>query len=374
MAPEFTEDMESYNCGLRNIFIWASELGTNGYPCLVGGCYTDGKLQNSILHEWTNEILLRKATGTPVEYALVYVNKPVTKRWEGPKMNCRLEFTQYLEDFLALPEIARHDPSIVFQWDGPKKKLAPLASATTAQEGNYFLCELSRARGRVSAANPDLTELLIKSRTANEARSQGVKKEASHRSPKTRQEVRDRDACCRVTGTKVIVRVRGDNYKGFQSAHIFPLAYWYKAKEIFKSMKMEELFNSLATVKDENGDMRDVKADLPENAFLVRSDVHDQFDDYQCGYWMVNGVLILFRIEKNGAPSVPDDLFGKPLRPAQGNPIRAPKGKGEKATNTKGSKIKEPDPRLFKVHFVTALRWHFAGFGRDPQEKKYTWS
>jgi hypothetical protein len=27
--------------------------------------------------------------------------------------------------------------------------------------------------------------------------------------------------------------------------------------------------------------------DIPENAMLMRSDVHDQFDDYQFGFWQV---------------------------------------------------------------------------------------
>lgn len=106
-------------------------------------------------------------------------------------------------------------------------------------------------------------------------------------------------------------------------------------------------------------------ADQPHNALLLRSDIHDLFDDYQFSYMVVrmqlnpsacfllnqinikypDGSMKLFRFESTGAPSAP---AGQPfIYPSQGD-------LGVTAIN-----------RVLMVHhFQTCLLWHVAGFGR----------
>ncbi|KAF8586920.1 hypothetical protein K439DRAFT_1339463, partial [Ramaria rubella] len=87
-----------------------------------------------------------------------------------------------------------------------------------------------------------------------------------------RKEVRIRDLRCRVTGDEAPLRGRGRNFKGLEVAHIFPIGWLSEADAILRGNP------GLATIKNSD-------ADAPDNALLLRADLHAYFDDYQFGFY-----------------------------------------------------------------------------------------
>lgn len=71
---------------------------------------------------------------------------------------------------------------------------------------------------------------------------------------------------------------------------------------------------------------------------LMRSDVHDVFDDYQIGYMRESdGRLKLYRFELSGAPSLPvEDMYLQPQKGAQGF-------------------VEDVEIELLRAHFQTCL-------------------
>ncbi|KAJ7196172.1 hypothetical protein B0H12DRAFT_1038426, partial [Mycena haematopus] len=88
---------------------------------------------------------------------------------------------------------------------------------------------------------------------------------------------------------------------------------------------------------------------------LMRSDIHDQFDDYQFGFsyscLQENGYNKFYRFEVSGAPSIPK---------APAYNLHAPM----RLLNALGPQQAPIPNELFKHHFITGLLWHFKGFGR----------
>ncbi|KAJ7271436.1 hypothetical protein B0H12DRAFT_1229085 [Mycena haematopus] len=90
--------------------------------------------------------------------------------------------------------------------------------------------------------------------------------------------------------------------------------------------------------------------DVVQNAFVLRADLHSQFDDYQFGFETYsNGNrgstqprLRIF--EKSGAPSLPRNQV-----------IFLPKAAHDAAPDV--------NPLLLTQHFLTGLLWHVAGNG-----------
>ncbi|KAJ7222766.1 hypothetical protein B0H12DRAFT_1224102 [Mycena haematopus] len=97
--------------------------------------------------------------------------------------------------------------------------------------------------------------------------------------------------------------------------------------------------------------LKDAKGDIDRNAILMRSDIHDQFDDYQFGFSYENGYNKFYRFEVSGAPSIPK---------APAYNLHAPM----RLLNALGPQQAPIPNELFKHHFITGLLWYFKGFGR----------
>ena len=82
-----------------------------------------------------------------------------------------------------------------------------------------------------------------------------------------RDEVRKRDGRCVITG-KIAPGAHHDYWKGFQAAHIFPLAY--------EGHWVQQKFSRWITIPAANGDNINSK----QNGLLLRSDIHELFDVY----------------------------------------------------------------------------------------------
>ncbi|KAJ7851959.1 hypothetical protein B0H14DRAFT_2760858 [Mycena olivaceomarginata] len=321
---EFTQ--QYYNARERNVHVWASNLGPTNRRCLVAGCWTDTghqQISTQMFFLWLNAILEPNPTG--LTYVLV---------WTGPNGPPQMQDTLPVRDFLQSVNTA------IFQGAYQHRN-----SPGFLQEGNYLLFGVAPQTG-LRVVLPELKSTPITSRTvtrpANTGTGTGTPR--SRRSEAVRMHVRARDRRCRVTGATAPSRPRGTNYKGMQVAHIYPLGYWQNAQRLLSHGTMQIL------------DFSNAKGDVDQNAVLMRSDVHDQFDDYQFGFWpMPNGVALFFRFEMSGAPSI--------LTAAAAN-LNGPMAllpPGPLGNNA----IAAPLPELFQQHFTTGLLWHVRGFGRE---------
>lgn len=82
-----------------------------------------------------------------------------------------------------------------------------------------------------------------------------------------RNAVRSRDERCVITGNKAVLAEYGE-WAGFQSAHIFPLAYeQYWAESNYGRW--------ISIVPSQDGTINSV-----QNGLLLRSDIHQLFDMY----------------------------------------------------------------------------------------------
>ncbi|KAJ6460574.1 hypothetical protein C8R45DRAFT_1029410 [Mycena sanguinolenta] len=204
------------------------------------------------------------------------------------------------------------------------------------QPGHYYLF-LETPGGPLGRVVPEFKVNEITSRTVTRGTGTRTQQNGGHnRSAVVRADVRRRDGRCRVTGQAAPFRERGINYKGLQVAHIYPLGWWHKAATY--------LDPAVRTVLNHHG----ASGDVVQNALLMKSDVHDQFDDYQFGFWLDAQLQppahVLYRFEATGAPSVITGIL-------MYNTLFA--------TN-----VPAPLPPLFLQHFKTALHWHVKAFGR----------
>ncbi|KAJ7719701.1 hypothetical protein DFH07DRAFT_310028 [Mycena maculata] len=201
-------------------------------------------------------------------------------------------------------------------------------STASLLAGDYLLFQINGQA--MERALPRLRSPVITSRNVTRSVT-GTNTPRNSRSQMTRHSVRERDLQCRVTGTVVPMRERRPNFKGMQVAHIYPLGHMNKARSILTSATRQSLG----------------KGDIPENAILMRADAHDQFDNYQFGFWPDHGVFRFYRFERSGAPTIVQGST-VPMYPRLGTITTA-----------------EPIAELLRTHFITALLWHVAGFGRS---------
>ncbi|KAJ7864402.1 hypothetical protein B0H13DRAFT_1899155 [Mycena leptocephala] len=148
----------------------------------------------------------------------------------------------------------------------------------------------------------------------------------------TRKAVRLRDRQCRITGTAAKACHRGLNVTGLEVAHVYPLG---------------EADNSSSLTTRQPSSNWTVK-----NAWLLRADVHPQFDAYEIGIEVirneVNGITLRIRVfEKDAAVSINQDISQWVYPPA-------------------GIMTGQPDanPHLLVHHYLMCLLWHVAGNGR----------
>ncbi|KAJ7733837.1 hypothetical protein B0H14DRAFT_513104 [Mycena olivaceomarginata] len=219
--------------------------------------------------------------------------------------------------------------ALVFAGPNTQHMLPPAFDAHAMPLGDYFMYRV--ASNGLRPFRPKFRKLYINSRTVTRGGT-GTNTPLNSRRHITRQTVRLRDLACRVTGIGVMQRLRGINFKGMQVAHIFPLGYMSKASKVLTDATVAALGTG----------------DIPENAMLMRSDVHDQFDDYQFGFWQTgtHGPFVFYRFERSGAPSVAH-------------------GSATQMFPQLGVAPPSPTAELLENHFITGLLWHVRGFGRD---------
>ncbi|KAF7333228.1 HNHc domain-containing protein [Mycena sanguinolenta] len=294
-----------HNADQRNVHIWASEISPLGRRYLVAGCYNEPNrpIPVSTLYAWLDIIMQKNDLGT---YVLGYLG-PTTQQ--------------------AVPEIVPY-PLMTFQQNvlTARNHIIARDDPGAIMPGDYFV--FLRARSGLRRTVPTLERIVISSRTVTQgATGTQTAGGATTRRASVRNQVRLRDGQCRVTGQPAPLRNRGGrNYRGLQVAHIYPLAWWNKAKDLILDKTIYKLLDRF-------------HGDMIENAILMRSDAHDQFDDYQFGYWPREGYR-LYWFELTGAPSV----------------LHAPMA----LVGPRHNQWEE----LFEQHFETCLLWHFMGFGR----------
>ncbi|KAJ7738072.1 hypothetical protein DFH07DRAFT_984486 [Mycena maculata] len=287
------------NAGERNVHVWASQMGRNNRPCLVAassvspGCWTDGMITVQTFYEWLAEIVVPPLQGAGT-YILVAAGNNTIRTPAGQLAMAPTAFNAHVNACRS----------------GPYQQSNSTASLLA---GDYLLF-LSTNLG-CQRAIPVLKTATITSRTITRGQT-GSQTPREARSRVTRRLVRERDFRCRVTGVGV---------------------------------PAPRMLSPATRANIGNGDK-------PENAILMKADVHDQFDDYQFGFWSFNSrnvaqdgqVLRFYRFESSGAPSIGPGVTAAPMLARLGGPAT-------------------PDPiaELFISHFTTALLWHVAGFGRD---------
>ncbi|KAJ7768141.1 hypothetical protein DFH07DRAFT_807880 [Mycena maculata] len=180
------------------------------------------------------------------------------------------------------------------------------------------------------------------------------------RNDATRASVRIRDLKCRVTGQPAPPGSRGYNFVGLEVAHIFPLGAVEQFRDAFTySEHRVPLYNPLGIATQP----RVAHIDIPENALLLRGDVHAQFDAYQFAFELSveSGQFAVPRIrlfEKYGAPSIPRNGLRRlkiATNPPDPNIPRSP------------NNAYDVSPFFLAQHFMTALLWHVAGNGVKGQ-------
>ncbi|KAK7461970.1 hypothetical protein VKT23_008402 [Stygiomarasmius scandens] len=171
------------------------------------------------------------------------------------------------------------------------------------EEGHYLLLMWSEVEAMPICHPPELQESPITSRRPS-SRKAGLNKNRpqSGRSENTRALTRARDNICRISGTEpgFLGARRKWNYAGFQCCHIVPLAYVEHVSSWPEFVK-PELRPLVNTHK---------RADKAYNCLLLRSDIHDQMDEYQFSFRPPSAgerKRSIVRFEKGGASSLPKD-------------------------------------------------------------------
>ncbi|KAJ7205558.1 hypothetical protein GGX14DRAFT_397696 [Mycena pura] len=165
-----------------------------------------------------------------------------------------------------------------------------------------------------------------------------------------RADVRVRDMRCRITGDTAPQRDRGANFMGLEVAHVFPLGEVEQFSMAFDSNSASHragLFDAL----DLSDQPRKEEIDIPENAVVLRRDVHSHFDGYEITLEsrIVKGqtVQVVRLFEKDAAPGIARDGMWKLLERAPGN-----------------VDIADVNDVLLAHHYLTGVLWHVAGNGR----------
>ncbi|KAJ7803278.1 hypothetical protein B0H14DRAFT_2889203 [Mycena olivaceomarginata] len=305
---EWTLQAPYLNARERNVHVWASQLSRSNRPCLVAGCWTDGVITVQTFYQWLAQIVVPAPQGAT--YVLVAAGNHTIMTAAGLFVMGPAAFNAHVNACRSRP----HE-----QFNSTANLLA----------GDYLLFQVTHQS--FQPAIPVLKTATITSRTTTRGQT-GTHTPRDARSRVTRRAVRERDFRCRVTGVMVPVRQRGPNFKGMQVAHIFPLGWMSKAPSMLSSATRNSMGNG----------------DKPVNAILMKADVHDQFDDYQFGFWPDGqNVFRFYRFENSGAPSIGPGATAVPMFPRLGAPATP-----------------EPIDELLRAHFITALLWHVAGFGR----------
>ncbi|KAI1798452.1 hypothetical protein LXA43DRAFT_1078607 [Ganoderma leucocontextum] len=296
----------------RDIHIWAS-LGLTKQPVLLAGVWSNqGRLTYDTLHEWLEKFVL-----VPSLTDLEDVPPPVS---QSKGKICRYFLVSFedilkanlIEDFPENP-----DPRELFslRLSATKKALKQdptllrLNDTNPCKSGHYILFggefkAHTNEAGAIITEPESLAEITyvapaVYEKTMFSDMVDIVQQGAGTRSESTRTSVRTRDKCCQVSRLKAMKRERGTDYTALEVAHVFPLALAEKAVDFLKGQKLDEVLSYARTRKG---------ADRPQNAILLRSDLHRFFDQYQ---WSIyKGKIYAF---ETMYPTVLDDFFDTPV-------------------------------------------------------------
>ncbi|KAF8512408.1 hypothetical protein JB92DRAFT_2928444 [Gautieria morchelliformis] len=307
----------------RNVHVWASKRTLDdNFLVLVGGCNAFGALSIGTFYRWLDLILWEP------------IGLPTSSRgaWAIAALN--------------------NDPRNVALPPAPTKAgVLRRNSPHAIKPGHYAIYYYYQDTFHLII--PQVKTSLItsrkKSHSASAASNQNAQRPAPaeiRRKETTRKCVRLRDMGCRITGQPALLRHRGPNFEGLEVAHIYPLSAYPLIDQLEKEdPAVYELVNTLD------------KIDHPENAMLLRGDVHSYFDNYQIG--VDNGVV--YRFEKTGAPI--GDSFTRLLQ--------APVTHRPHGLSPSGYTMiaKDVNTTLLSYHFKTCLLWHVAKGGKEPQER-----
>lgn len=111
--------------------------------------------------------------------------------------------------------------------------------------------------------------------------------------------VRKRDMGCRVTGSPASKRQRGYNFTALEVCYIFPLAennvvrtVYFVLKHFIPSVfqfriafpynQTSDLYRDMNLDPNKNPEKEEL--DHPQNAIILRADIHKYFDAYQFGF------------------------------------------------------------------------------------------
>jgi len=213
--------------------------------------------------------------------------------------------------------------------------------ANPIEIGHYMLYQYDRKQKNFVAIWPTLAsnDFRRRSRTASQTCTPSPGSTSSGNPPrntKTRLDVRMRDKCCLITGQAAVKRARGGNFTGLEVAHLFPL------------MGVGDITWTNDMAADAQAEVRTrERADTPQNAILLRADIHTLFDDYQWSLWPTGGKTFkVIRFEKSGATALAEHNDAINLGPSS------------LAT------VSSPSVALIREHFRIALLLHVRGFGR----------
>ncbi|CAL1712330.1 unnamed protein product [Somion occarium] len=303
----------------RNIHVWASARSLVLRLRVIAGCYQHGDLTYDTFFMWLAVIVERG----PKELALVH--------WGDPRIR-------------DLPQ----DEDALSTW--LQQQRAPVIRQGTTRSsnvipGHYILLDWDPLANTfyLRCRTPLLPE--ISSRCLSGNGSGGTGASVNRRGRKL---VRKRDMACRITQEPATLRPRGANFTALEVAHIYPLAALDQANRLVSA----SVFPWLSS--------RDA-ADMPYNAILLRSDIHNLFDDYQFSVWKYgreNRDNYIYRFEKGGAPGMQNYKQIFPPRPATEANLTA----GHASVTS----TDDVSWDFFNVHFRTALLWHVSGQGRSP--------
>ncbi|KAJ7823600.1 hypothetical protein B0H14DRAFT_2597798 [Mycena olivaceomarginata] len=162
-----------------------------------------------------------------------------------------------------------------------------------------------------------------------------------------RTKVRSRDLKCHATGQAAPAGSRGHNFTGLEVAHIFPLAEASVFTMAFPTAtNLQQIYIPLKILSIP----RKTHIDIVQNAFVLRGDVHTQFDGYQFAYEISLTQQKRYTVpqircfEKDGAPSINKNQLHQICPQAD-------------------ARYLDVNPMLLTHHFLTALLWHVSGNG-----------
>ncbi|KAJ7850600.1 hypothetical protein B0H13DRAFT_1905582 [Mycena leptocephala] len=139
----------------------------------------------------------------------------------------------------------------------------------------------------------------------------------ANRNAGTKRQVRIRDMGCRTGSRRASKRWRGWNFCGLEVAHIFPLGSIDQFQFAFDKKTYEDFWAKLGIA----GTPRSSNIDVPQNAIVLRSDLHEQFDQYEFGFeqGLTTAGEIGHRVrifEKTSAAGIPRNMICQLVDPS----------------------------------------------------------